>query len=248
MQSAPHFKLGLITDIHYDGSAEDMNRLYEAVVTLNNGEADALVVMGDLIDGENEFHAKRLLREVTALCDAFNGQIYFMHGNHDLDYLSKEQFYNAIGRVGDPSRFTFELSGINFICIDGNFTPDGAAYNCGNFNWRESYVPPAELDWLRRELELVKGSAVVISHQRTDKESVYAVRNHEAVREVIRESGKVAVVLHGHQHADDLQRIENSVYYTLGAHKDGAGPAVLALEDKKLKLIRDMKALEAANG
>ena len=130
-------KVGLITDIHYDGTASAMNRLYEAVASLNGGGVDALVVMGDLVDSESEHNATRLLREVSALCDAFHGPIHYMHGNHDLDHISKGQFFNALGRVGDPSYSHFEHAGHDFISIDGNFSPDGSEYERGNFNWRD---------------------------------------------------------------------------------------------------------------
>lgn len=35
MDFAKHTQIGLLTDIHYDGSADAMNRLYAAVLKLN---------------------------------------------------------------------------------------------------------------------------------------------------------------------------------------------------------------------
>jgi len=237
-------RIGLLTDIHYDGSAQAMNRLYEAVVTLNAGHVDALVVMGDLVNGSSESNARRLLREVSALCDAFNGQVWFIPGNHDLDHLTKAQFYNILGRSGDPSHFHFELGGYGFIGIDGNFSPDGTAYGNGNFNWEESAVSEEELDWLRGRLAASLLPVVIISHQRIDKETKFAVRNHAAVRETLGLADKVQAVFQGHNHEDDLQQIDGTVYYTLSAHVDGAGPAVIQLDEKELRLIRDFRPLE----
>ena len=239
-------KIGLLTDIHYDGGAKAMNRLYEAVTTLNAGGVDAMVVMGDLVNGNSELHATRLLREVSALCDAFKGSIRFMHGNHDLDHLSKAQFYNAIGRAGDPSRFHFELGGYNFICIDGNFSPDGEAYDHGNFEWQKSFVPAEELDWFRGRLAASLLPVVVISHQRIDVDSQFAVTNHAAVLETIGLSGKVKAVFQGHNHLDDLQKIEGTPYYTLSAHVDDAGPAVINLDASGVRLLRDFQPMEMA--
>jgi predicted phosphodiesterase len=239
MSSAKKARIGLLTDIHYDGGAKAMNRLYEAVFALNADGVDAMVVMGDLIDGNSELHTKRLLREVSALCDTFSGPIHFMHGNHDLDHLSKAQFYNALGRVGDPSRFHFELGGYGFVCIDGNFSPGGTEYNCGNFQWQEAAVPGEQLDWLRGCLAASLLPAVVICHQRIDKECLHALRNHAEVRDMVSLSGKVKAVFQGHNHEDDLLQIDGTPYYTLGAHKDNAGPAVLQLDPKGIRLIRD---------
>ncbi|VGO17909.1 hypothetical protein PDESU_06511 [Pontiella desulfatans] len=244
MQTAKPTRIGLLTDLHYDGGAKAMNRLYESVATLNAGNIDAMVVMGDLVNGTSEQNTKRLLREVSALCDAFSGQIWFMHGNHDLDYLSKPQFYNALGRAGDRSRFHFELGGYGFICIDGNFRPDGTEYDCGNFEWETAAVPEEQLDWLRGRLAASLLPVVVISHQRIDKACTHAVRNHAEVREMISLSGKVRAVFQGHNHEDDLLQIDGTSYYTLSAHKDDAGPAVLELGAKGIRLLRDFHLSE----
>lgn len=232
----------MLTDIHYDGSAQSMNRLYEAVVSLNAGGVDSMVIMGDLVNGSTEMHTKRLLREVSAVCDVFKGRVYYMHGNHDLDHLSKAQFFNTIGRAGDPSRFDFNAGGYTFICMDGNFSPDESGYDCGNFDWQQACVPEEQLDWLRGRIAASMEPVVLISHQRIDKECRHAVRNHEAVRTVLSVSDKVHAVFQGHNHVDDLINVESVPYYTLAAHVDNAGPAVVHLDAKGVRLIRDFKS------
>lgn len=244
MSYSHQLKIGLLTDIHYDGSAKAMNRLYESMKVLNAGGVDAMVVMGDLVDSSSELNAKRLLREVCALCDGFKGATHYMHGNHDLDHLSKAQFYNCLGRAGDPSRFHFGLGGYEFISIDGNFSLDGTAYNCGNFQWQESFVPEEGLDWLRGRLAASLHPVIVISHQRIDHETKFAVVNHASVREVIALSGKVKAVVQGHNHEDDLRQIDGTTYYSLSALTDGAGPAVIQLEASGIRLLRDFNLLE----
>lgn len=237
-------KMGLLPDIHYDGSGEALNRLYEAVATLNLGGVEALVVMGDLVNATSKFNAKRLLREVEAVCEMFNGAIRYMPGNHDLDYLSKADFYSALGFAGDPSRFHFEIGDYTVICIDGNFSPDGSEYERGNFQWEESYIPKEQLDWLRGRLAASLLPVIVISHQRIDCPSKHAVQNHAAVREILANSGKVEAVFQGHRHEDDLKRIDEISYYTLGAHLDGAGPAVATLGGRSIQLVRDYQLHE----
>ena len=246
MPYAPPLQIGLLTDIHYDGSGKAMNRLYQAVATLNSGDVDALVLMGDIVSSNSELHAQRLLREVSALCDSFKGPIHYMPGNHDLDHLSKAQFYNTIGRAGDPSRFHFELGGYCFICIDGCFSPDGTEYDQGNFQWQESFLPEEELDWMRGRLAASLLPVVVISHQRIDEDGIFSVSNNAAVRETINLSGKVKAVFQGHNHKDDLSTINGAAYYTLSAHVDDAGPAVIHLDASDVRLLRDFHPLEHA--
>lgn len=239
-------RIGLVTDIHYDGKAQAMNRLYEAVVSLNLGGVEAMVVMGDLVNGNSETHSRRLLREVAAICEAFNGRIYYMPGNHDLDHITKEQFYNCLGRTGDPAHFHMEVGGYGIIGIDCNFTPEGKPYAQGNFDWEESYVPARELDWLRGRLASSLLPVVIISHQRIDKETRFAARNHAEVRETFSLSGKVQCVIQGHNHEEDLLTLAGVAFYTLGAHVDGAGPAVLVLDAKGVRLVRDCRARETS--
>ncbi len=244
MQNTPQVKIGLLNDLHYDGGVEALNRLYEAVATLNRSGAELLVVMGDLIDADNELTAARLLREVSALCNSFNGTVYYMPGNHDLDHLSKAQFHDALGFEGKSSTISFMHDGINVMALDGNFSPNGTEYDRGNFDWQDSFVPPAQLDWLREQLAAATDPVVVLSHQRVDIACMHSVRNYEAVLEVIRKSGKVLAVFQGHQHADDLRKIDGTTYYTLSAHKDGAGPAVMHVGATSALLMRDVHSLE----
>ena len=117
MSTGSQLKIGLLNDLHYDGSVQALNRLYESVSMLNLGGAEQLVVLGDLLDAESETNALRLLREISALCDSFNGAVHYMPGNHDLDHLSKEQFYKALGRADDSPTFSFKHGGMAFIQI-----------------------------------------------------------------------------------------------------------------------------------
>lgn len=237
-------KVGLLTDLHYDGSAFALNRLYEDIAALNTGGAEKLVVMGDLVNGTSTSNATRLMREVSALCDGFKGEIHFMHGNHDLDFFSKAEFYNILGRAGDPSRFHFEAGGYTFVCIDCNFTPDGDEYCAGNFHWEESAVPLEELEWLRARIAASLNPVIILTHQRIDKQSKFAVRNYDQVRKTITLSEKVKAVFQGHNHEDDLVQIDGTSYYTLSAHVDDAGPALLELTPRGVRLIRDFQPLE----
>ncbi|MEN7972972.1 MAG: metallophosphoesterase [Verrucomicrobiota bacterium] len=239
MQTTQQLKFGLLNDLHYDGGVQALNRLYESVAALNQGGAKLMVVLGDLIDSSGKSNAERLLREVSALCDSFHGVVRYMPGNHDLDYLSKAQFYNALGCAGDPAACGFKHEGIDFICIDGNFSPDGTEYDSGNFRWEKSLVPDEQLAWLQEQLADASAPVVLFSHQRIDIPGDFSIQNHMAVLEIIRLSGKVKAVFQGHQHADDLQQVDGATYYTLAAHKDDAGPAIVEVGPQNILLSRD---------
>jgi predicted phosphodiesterase len=244
MEIAAHLKIGLMNDLHYDGSVEALNRLYESVAMLNQGGTELLVILGDLLDSTGEGNALRLLREVSALCDSFKGTVRYMPGNHDLDHLSKTQFFTALGHAADSSTCSFKHGGVDLICIDGNFSPKGTEYDHGNYDWKESFIPNEQLEWLEAELVTASQPAIILSHQRLDIAGMHSVRNHEAVQHVIQKSGKVAAVFQGHQHADDVRQIEGTAYYTLSAHKDDAGPALVHIDSKGVRLVRDFRTAE----
>lgn len=244
MPTAPQVKIGLLNDLHYDGSVAAMNHLYENVAELGHEEIGLLVVLGDLIDASSEMNALRLLREVSALCNSFSGKIRYMPGNHDLDHLSKTQFYSVLDGEGNEPISRFQHEGVDCICIDGNYRSDGTEYAAGNFTWEDAFVPEKQLDWLRKQLDVADAPVVIFTHQRIDIESDFSVQNHAAVRDVIRNSGKVKAVFQGHQHADDLQQIEGTTYYTLSAHVDDAGPAVVMINSRAIQLFRHLNALE----
>lgn len=246
MQTAPQLRIGLLNDLHYDGGVEAMNRLYEAVGALNRSGAAHLVVLGDLIDATGGSNAARLLREVAALCESFRGTVHYLPGNHDLDHLSKAGFYDALGCAEHESVFQFSVSGVVCLGLDGNFSPDGRPYENGRFEWQESFIPDDQLVWLKERLKEAAGPVLLFSHQRVDGTGVYAVRNHAAVREAIRASGKVKAVFQGHQHQDDLKQSEGTAYYTLAAHVDDAGPAVIQMDARGVRLIRDFQPMATA--
>ena len=246
MTEVEQTKIGLLNDLHYDGGGEAMNRLYESVAALNQSGAGLLVVMGDLVNASSTTHAQQLLREVSSLCDSFCGTVRYMPGNHDLDHLSKMQFHEALGQSGSASTWSIDHDGVCTVCLDGNFSPDGREYENGNFDWRESFIPEEQLEWLESALGSVSEPVIILSHQRVDSDGMHAVRNYEAVLKVIQASGKVIAGFQGHQHFDDLREIDGTIYYTLGAHVDGAGPAVIHVGARDALLIRDFRALKPA--
>lgn len=207
-----------------------------AVELLRAQGADCLLVMGDLVNGVDAAHDVELLDEVAGVCSAFDGPIHYLHGNHDLDDLTKAEFYRALGQEGAPSRFTFVCGGYRVIALDACFSPDGRAYERGNFVWQHCFIPPEELTWFSERLMESELPVVVISHQRIDCSCMHAVQNDAAVRAVISAAGNVTTVLQGHNHVNDQRKIENTMYYTIAAHVDGAAPLMLRLDSSGIRM------------
>ena len=214
--------LTLLSDLHYDGSTPARERLLESIAKAKQSGAERLIVLGDLANGRSAADSVALLGEIAALFSEFSGPVHYLPGNHDLDYISKAEFFEALG--GAPSRLEIEAGGYTLMSVDANFSPDGSAYCRGNFEWRNCLVPPEELARLRERLAATDNPVILFSHQRFDERCIHAVKNAAEVRALIDEAGNVAAVFHGHCHEAGFQELGGVSYYTLGAHVDGVEP------------------------
>jgi alkaline phosphatase len=84
-------------------------------------------------------------------------------------------------------------------------------------------MPAAEVEWLRTDLQNARGPSIVFVHQRLDGTGAYLIKNAEAVRQVLEESGKVRAVFQGHYHKNALTRIHGIPYCTLAGMIEGKG-------------------------
>ena len=150
-----------------------------------------------------------------------------MLGNHDQDSLSKTQFLTNIENTSiNPtlSYYSFDSNGAHFVVLDANYKSDGTDYDHGNFDWTDANIPPAELQWLRRDLAASRGAVIVLVHQLLDGTGSHYVKNAAEVRQILEQSGRVLAVFQGHRHEGYYSLIEGIHYYTLKAVVEGPGP------------------------
>ena len=147
---------------------------------------------------------------------------HYVLGNHCVTTLTKEEFAAHTDASKFP-HYAFDEAGIRVIVLDACYREDGVAYSRKNFDWKDTFIPDAELRWLQSQLDAATGNAVVFAHQRLDK-SGHSVKNAAAVRGILEKSGKVLVVFQGHSHANDYQQMARVHYCTLVAMVEGSGP------------------------
>ncbi|MDD2380473.1 MAG: metallophosphoesterase [Mariniphaga sp.] len=236
-------KIGLITDLHYanritpQGSTryyrESINKLSECIAVMNEHRVHFFIQLGDFKDQDDpprEEDTLTYLTEIETEFHRFNGPIYHVLGNHDHDSISKQQFLDHISNEGFEKAlnfYSFDTHGFHCIVLDANFTSEGTGYNRGNFNWKDTYIPDNQLKWLKSDLHDHRDKpAIIFIHQRLDEldgEKDHFVKNAQAVRSILEESGNVILVLQGHDHRGDLNQINHIVYYTLKAAVEGSG-------------------------
>jgi predicted phosphodiesterase len=230
-------KFGIVTDSHYADSnpignryfRESVQKMAECVELMNQMKVDFLIELGDLKDQglpPNRENTLIYLQTIENVFKKFKGPTYHVIGNHDLDSISKEDFLRTVSNTkisSDLKFYSFNFNRLHFIVLDANFKSDGADYRNGNFEWQDTNIPSAEIEWLKMDLKATNDPVIVFIHQKLDCEGDLCVNNAEEVRETLDESSKVLAVFQGHNHNGHYSQIKGIHYYTLKAMVDGSG-------------------------
>jgi predicted phosphodiesterase len=232
------FRFGLITDAHYgdappkgtDYYRESLAKAREAVERFRSEYVRFLAELGDMLKetASDEPEARTLanLDAIERELQRFDGAVYHVLGNHDLDNLSKAQVLAHLTNTGvaaDRSYYSFSCAGIRFLVTDDEFLHDGRSYDHGNYDWRDVHLPPPELDWLRFELAATSEPVIVLGHQRLDGDGDVQVVNRAEVRQLFEDSDRVLAVFQGHDHKGAYSFINGIHYYTLKGMIEGSG-------------------------
>ncbi|MDL2286972.1 metallophosphoesterase [Eubacteriales bacterium OttesenSCG-928-G02] len=242
-------KFGLFTDLHY-GYTDYSSRkctlgLNKLKITLEHmKDCDFIVNLGDIIDGTSDYKATNLL--VDNINEHISGlNMINVIGNHDSFHLEKTKFSEVkdaeIGAVK-----VFEKEETAFIVLDFNFYTDGKPYDLTNGDWTNTYCPPKQLNWLKKQLAKSK-NAVIFTHQSLlssgcdnpeSYDDLHIVKNAEEVRNILEHSGKVKYVFSGHNHNRAFACYNGINYYTLPAmcEYDDVPFIIARLNDENLSL------------
>ncbi|MCQ2391974.1 MAG: hypothetical protein MJ240_11175 [Kiritimatiellae bacterium] len=229
-------RLGFITDCHYAAHrlpaagdrrnyAGGLAKMQAFVAAMNAAGVDFVVEGGDFKDlGGTPAESLAYLDAMEGAFAQFRGPRHHVLGNHDHDNISKEEFLGHIANAGQEraqAYYSFDVRGIRFIVLDACYRADGTPYCRGNFSWKEAFLPPEQVAFLRAALASAPGPCVPILHQQLDAEDETCVRNAAEVRAILEASGKVKCVLQGHYHESAFREVNGIGYYTLAANVMG---------------------------
>lgn len=226
----PLVRIGLVTDLHYADKPPGGSRHYRDSVAklaaagqqFAQAKTDVVIELGDFIDSADSLEAEKgFLQRIQTELEKLPGPRHHVLGNHCVSALTKPEFLE-IARQTD-SYYSFDLNKVHFVVLDACFRSDGVAYGRNNFNWADSHVPQAELQWLRNDLQAATGPVLVFVHQCLDVEPPYGVKNAAEVRQMLEVSGRVLAVFQGHHHAGGYRQIGGIHYCTLRAMVEGPG-------------------------
>ena len=223
-------RIGLVTDLHYadkppGGSRhyrDSLAKLAAAGRQFVQAKTDVVIELGDFIDSAESLEAEKgFLRRVETEFAKVPGPRHHVLGNHCVSALTKPEFLELAGQA--KSYYSFDLNHVHCIILDACFRSDGAAYERSNFQWTDSYLPPAELEWLRGDLQAATGPVLVFVHQCLDVGPPYGIKNAVETRQTLEASGRVLAVFQGHHHPGGYRQINGIHYYTLRAMVEGPG-------------------------
>ena len=223
-------KIGLVTDLHYADKPprgtryyrETLGKLDEAAKQFESENLGLLVELGDLIDAAETVDVEKgYLSTVNEVFAAICEKRHYVLGNHCVTTLNKDEFLSGVRQ--QASYYSFDSGGFHFVVLDACFRGDGVPYGRKNFDWTDTNIPTAELQWLREDLHGSKTPVIVFAHQRLDVDDHYGVKNNADVRRILEESGRVLTVFQGHSHKNDLKEIGGIHYCTLVAMVEGTG-------------------------
>jgi alkaline phosphatase len=229
--ASPVVKLGLVTDIHYADKPHAGTRYYreaiakmrEAVGVFRDERVDFAVSLGDFVDSAEDLATETAwLKTMAAEFEPGAKERHFVLGNHCIWTLTKPQFLSTVG--AKAGHYSFDRKGWHFVVLDACYRADGAPYGARNNDWKDTDIPAAQQEWLAADLAAVKTRAIVFVHQRLDVGGSYGVRTAPKVREILQDSGRIALVLQGHSHKYERNEINGIPYVTLAAMIEGSGP------------------------
>ncbi|MBM3494882.1 MAG: alkaline phosphatase [Armatimonadetes bacterium] len=224
--------LGICADVHYadaDPRGErhyrlSLDRMREAAATWSRHDVDAVVELGDFVDTGPKADVAAETAFLRAIEREFRKgapQRHHVLGNHCVATLTKEQFLRTVGQR--RAHYSFDLRGIHCVVLDACYRGDGVAYGEAPFEWTDTEIPATQRQWLEADLARTRLTTVVFVHQRLDlpQGNDYAIHSSEAVRGILEADGKVAAVLMGHSHENEVRRIGGIPYIALDAMVDG---------------------------
>jgi len=226
-------KFGVFTDVHYAEGVKagdricdlSLDKLKKIVQDFNENELDFCVCLGDTINSARDFERDKLnLKAVSDEFKKLNMPYHIVLGNHDLEAMSKSDFFTIWDGTPRTSYYSFSLGNNKFFILDANYLSDDSEYCKGEYHWTDPNISSEQISWLESELESSKEKNVFIFiHQNLDhrtfdgKEDPHLVKNYKDVIQILEKQNKRITIIQGHYHDGGYRVINNIEYITIKA-------------------------------
>ena len=219
-------KIAIIADIHHGvdrgskkGSAAKglFNQFLEWAHT---EKCDLIVDLGDRISDVDTATDMRLQAEVSGWFKQSKIPVRHINGNHEVDFLTKEQLHRAMGQSVETS--TIELGGYHLIFWCAHVR---LRYQVGIDDPSE-----AQLGELKAALEASSLPTILFSHvplygpgytghfvheNVAPEAGSYSKKASDQIREIVERSEKVVLCINGHTHWNQYQAVDGIHYISV---------------------------------
>ena len=225
-------KIGVFTDAHYCHAdvlcgtrrpSLSLSKIREAMDMFREASVDICICLGDLTDHASEDTKEDVLacfHEALDVIRSYNLPFYLVPGNHDYLMMTADGLFEAGIKIPP---YTLSIGGYQFFFLDANYRADGRRFDVAGVEWTDSNLPNEQCSFLKAALSDAREPCIVCIHENLDPfvENRHIVKNSESIRQIIRESGKVKLVLQGHYHPGAERMIDDIPYITLSAMGEG---------------------------
>ncbi len=169
-------KLGIFADTHYCRKeilcrtrhpSLSLGKIKEAMSSFAVADVDLCICMGDLVDiCDSVSEAEECITEVIGLIRSYNIQFVLIPGNHDYKVFSAEEFSTRTGCAIPP--YAFDIGSHLLIMLDANYRSDNRRFDVAGVDWKDSNLPPEQLEFLYQTLAATDKPSIVLVHENLD--------------------------------------------------------------------------------
>ena len=219
-------KFAILTDIHlgpeghHKGVLRKMNKdvkmfLEDFVAEMNNNvKPKFVVVLGDLVEDDNETNDKNNIDYIVKLLKKLECPVYYVAGNHDLKNISENELANLFNQK--RLYYSFDSGSFHFIVLFSRVSED-----------RTIWIPDEQKVWLKKDLNKTDKKTIVFVHHGLADQDVTGnpwfegrpenclIANRKEIRNIFSKSNKVIASFNSHLHWDKQDIHKNIPYFTI---------------------------------
>lgn len=225
-------KIGVFSDAHYCHTeflgttrrpSLSLAKVRKAMEAFREAGVDICICLGDLTDHaptDTKEDVVSCFSEILQLIRSYNIPFYLVPGNHDYLMMTADDLSEAGIRIPP---YALSAGGYRLVFLDANYRADGRRFDVAGVEWTDSNLPNEQCLFLQDALAKADEPCIVCIHENLDPlvEHHHIVKNSEIIRQVIRENGRVKLVLQGHYHPGAERTIDGIPYVTLPAMCEG---------------------------
>lgn len=223
-------KVGFFSDPHYCKENDlglnrrailSLGKIKEAMEAFKAEGVELCFCLGDMVDhakGDTKKEVLENLSEALEIIRSYGIPFYLVPGNHDFVDLTRADFENAGVFLPNPYDIV-ETDTCDFMLIDANVRSNKEHFDTSGHVWDDANIVEKDFIPVFERLVSSKKNHVLLVHENLEPtvQEQHIIKNAQRVREIIRNSGEVKLVIQGHYHYGSDWYDGDIRYHTLEA-------------------------------